>query len=41
MIKFGKILLGAGAAALLATTFLHAPAHGAEDMHVVPAPRPR
>jgi peptide-methionine (S)-S-oxide reductase len=38
MIKFGKILLGAGAAALLATTFLHAPAHGAEDMHVVPAP---
>jgi peptide-methionine (S)-S-oxide reductase len=38
MIRYGKFLLGAGAAAVLTTGFLHAPARGAEDMHVVPAP---
>ncbi len=39
MIRLAKYTLAAGAAALLATTFLHAPAAGAEDVHVVPAPK--
>ena len=41
MNRFSRVsqwALGGGAAVLLATTFLHAPARGAEDMHVVPAP---
>ncbi len=39
MIRLAKYTLAAVAAALLATTALHAPAIGAEDVHVVPAPK--
>ena len=39
MIRLAKYTLSAGAVALLATTLLHAPAIGAEDVHVVPAPK--
>ena len=38
MMTSTKAALGGAAALLLATTILHAPARGAEDMHVVPAP---
>jgi peptide-methionine (S)-S-oxide reductase len=38
MIRFLKFGFGGAAALLLATTILHSPARGAEDMHVVPPP---
>lgn len=38
MNRFVKLAAGGSAAMLVATAVLHAPARGAEDMHVVPAP---